>query len=147
MMPDRYINILVAVDDSAQAERAFSTAVAIARRNEGSLTVMTSVDLTVLYSSPLMMQEVTKSLLANAEELLNKLVNNVYLFKIKKKVSIGTPKQDIISYAEQMKIDLIVVGATGKGRITRALVGSTASYVVTHAPCDVLVVKNEQLAN
>ena len=147
MMPDRYINILVAVDDSAQAERAFSTAVAIAKRNEGSLTVMNSVDLTVLSFSPLMMQEVTKSLLANAEELLNKLVNNVYLFKIKKKVSIGTPKQDIISYAEQMKIDLIVVGATGKGRITRALVGSTASYVVTHAPCDVLVVKNEQLAN
>ncbi|MBL1227100.1 universal stress protein [Enterococcus sp. BWR-S5] len=137
-MTDKYTNILVAVDDSVQSEKAFIEAVAIAKRNEASLTVMNSIDLTALSFGPLMMEEVTKLLYANAEELLNKLVNSMYLFKIEKKVSIGIPKQDIINYAEQMKIDLIVVGATGKGRITRALVGSTASYVVNHAPCDVL---------
>ena len=41
----------------------------------------------------------------------------------------------------QENIDLIVMGATGKGAIQQALVGSTASYVVSHAPCSVLVVK------
>lgn len=147
MMTDKYTNILVAVDDSVQAEKAFFEAVAIAKRNEASLTVMNSIDLTALSFGPLMMEEVTKLLYTNAEELLNKLVNSVYLFKIKKKVSIGTPKQDIINYAEQLKTDLIVVGATGKGRITRALVGSTASYVVNHASCDVLVVKDEKQAD
>lgn len=42
---------------------------------------------------------------------------------------------------QKEKIDLIVMGATGLNAVERVLVGSTTSYVVTHAPCNVLVVK------
>ncbi|MGQ4819949.1 universal stress protein, partial [Enterococcus faecium] len=38
-------------------------------------------------------------------------------------------------------IDLIVMGATGLNAVERALVGSTTSYVVKHASCNVMVVK------
>jgi len=38
---------------------------------------------------------------------------------------------------------LIVMGATGLNAVERALVGSTTSYVVNHAKCNVLVVKNK----
>ena len=53
----------------------------------------------------------------------------------------GSPKKEIVDFAEENDIDLIVMGSTGKGAIDRVLVGSTASYVVNHAPCNVMVVK------
>jgi nucleotide-binding universal stress UspA family protein len=36
---------------------------------------------------------------------------------------------------------MIIVGATGTGYVTRALLGSTAENLVRQAPCDVLVVR------
>ncbi len=57
-------------------------------------------------------------------------------------VETGDPRNLIANVIPgQENIDLIVMGATGKGAIQQALVGSTASYVVSHAPCSVLVVK------
>lgn len=54
----------------------------------------------------------------------------------------GYPKTLIANFNESKeKIDLIVMGATGLNAVERALVGSTTSYVVNHAPCNVLVVK------
>ena len=45
------------------------------------------------------------------------------------------------AFPKEYNIDLIVIGATGNGAITRAFVGSVSNYVVRHAPCDVLVVR------
>ena len=44
-------------------------------------------------------------------------------------------------YAENQKIDLIVVGTRGMTGIKKMLLGSTASHVVTYAHCPVLVVR------
>ena len=41
--------------------------------------------------------------------------------------------------ARDQGAELIVVGHTGSGYVTRALLGSTAENVVGHALCDVLV--------
>ena len=56
-------------------------------------------------------------------------------------VEVGNPKQIIVKYATDNVVDLLVIGATGKGAITQSLVGSTTSYVVNHAPCAVLVIR------
>lgn len=47
----------------------------------------------------------------------------------------------IVRYAEDEKVDLIVVGTRGRSGLTRMLLGSVASGVVTYAHCPVLVVK------
>jgi nucleotide-binding universal stress UspA family protein len=47
----------------------------------------------------------------------------------------------IVKYAEDEKVDLIVVGTRGRSGMTRMLLGSVASGVVTYAHCPVLVVK------
>ena len=51
------------------------------------------------------------------------------------------PAEALISVARDHRAELIVVGQTGSGYVTRALLGSTAEIVVRHAPCDVLVVR------
>ena len=51
------------------------------------------------------------------------------------------PAEALIQVARDQRAELIVVGHTGSGYVTRALLGSTAENVVRHAPCDVLVVR------
>jgi nucleotide-binding universal stress UspA family protein len=48
---------------------------------------------------------------------------------------------EIIQYADQENIDLIVIGTRGKSGVKKLLLGSTASGVVTYAACPVLVTK------
>jgi nucleotide-binding universal stress UspA family protein len=49
---------------------------------------------------------------------------------------------DIIGFAEKEKVDLIIIGSRGLGSAaTRFIMGSVASKVVAHAPCNVYVVK------
>lgn len=52
------------------------------------------------------------------------------------------PANNIIERAEKGKFDLIVMGSTGMtGFLKRLLIGSTASKVVSTAPCTVMVVR------
>jgi nucleotide-binding universal stress UspA family protein len=51
------------------------------------------------------------------------------------------PAEAIVAAAREAHADMILVGGTGSGYVTRALLGSTAENVLRHAPCDVLVVR------
>jgi nucleotide-binding universal stress UspA family protein len=50
------------------------------------------------------------------------------------------PAEALLRVARSESATLIVVGQTGSGYVTRALLGSTAENVLRHTPCDVLVV-------
>jgi len=56
-------------------------------------------------------------------------------------VSKGTVVSTILDYAEEHNIDLIVVDTKGRSGITKMLLGSVASGLVTYALCPVLVNK------
>ena len=62
-------------------------------------------------------------------------------FKTSAKVLIGDPRETIVEMAKREGADLIVVGSHGRSGIAKLVMGSVASHVVTHAPCDVLVVR------
>jgi nucleotide-binding universal stress UspA family protein len=53
----------------------------------------------------------------------------------------GKPAAQIVKFAEEKKIDLIVIGTQGKRGLERLLLGSVAEQVIRMAPCKVLVVK------
>jgi nucleotide-binding universal stress UspA family protein len=53
----------------------------------------------------------------------------------------GKPATEIVKFAKEQKIDLIVIGTQGKQGIERFLLGSVAESVIRSAPCRVLVVK------
>ena len=53
----------------------------------------------------------------------------------------GRPATGIVSEAERIEADLIVMGARGLSAVRRLLLGSVSSEVVDHAPCPVLVVR------
>lgn len=53
----------------------------------------------------------------------------------------GDPRVVILETAEVEKADLIVVGSHGRTGLPKLIMGSVASYVVTHSSRDVVVVK------
>ena len=57
------------------------------------------------------------------------------------KVLFGDARVALIDTVTSERADLLVVGSHGRTGLDKLLMGSVASYVVTHAPCNVLVVK------
>ena len=54
----------------------------------------------------------------------------------------GNPGRTICHLAWSWQADLIVVGNRGRSGIGELLLGSVSNYVLHHAPCSVLTVKN-----
>ena len=57
----------------------------------------------------------------------------------------GRAASTIVDQAREMDADLVVVGHRGMGEWESRLLGSVSAEVVDHAPCPVLVVRNDQL--
>ena len=55
----------------------------------------------------------------------------------------GTPFLEIIRYAKEKDIDMIVMGTHGRSGLVHMLMGSVAEKVVRKAPCPVLTVRPE----
>ena len=62
---------------------------------------------------------------------------------IVREVRIGTAFLEIIEYAKEQDVDLIVIGTHGRSALMHILMGSVAERVVRKAPCPVLTVKPE----
>ncbi len=56
----------------------------------------------------------------------------------------GRVKEVIIEEAKKIGADLIVLGSHGYGFLDRVLLGSISDFVVHHAPCSVLVVREDK---
>jgi nucleotide-binding universal stress UspA family protein len=55
----------------------------------------------------------------------------------------GDPAEAILSVAESVDADLIVVGARGLGLVARFVRGSVSTKVAHHSPCDVLIIEHD----
>jgi nucleotide-binding universal stress UspA family protein len=53
----------------------------------------------------------------------------------------GHPVRQILDLAAELRIDLLVVGASGHSALYERMIGSRADRLVQLAPCPVLVVK------
>lgn len=56
----------------------------------------------------------------------------------------GHPFVEIIRFARDKDVDLIVVGTHGRGAIAHLLLGSVAEKIVRKAPCPVLTVRDQE---
>lgn len=58
-------------------------------------------------------------------------------------VRYGSPYPEIVRYAKEQDVDLIVLGTHGRSGLTHVLLGSIAEKIVRTAPCPVLTVRPE----
>jgi nucleotide-binding universal stress UspA family protein len=64
--------------------------------------------------------------------------------KVETRCEMGFPVPHVLGVAKQVKADVIVIGSHGHTALFDLVVGSTASGVLKHAPCPVLVVPAPQ---
>jgi nucleotide-binding universal stress UspA family protein len=53
----------------------------------------------------------------------------------------GDAAEEILAFAEQQEIDVLVIGSSGAGRMKRALLGSVSTKVALHARQSVYIVR------
>jgi nucleotide-binding universal stress UspA family protein len=70
--------------------------------------------------------------------------NRLERFKIHREVCEGTPFYEIVRYAKEQNIDLIIMGTHGHTGLTHMLLGSVTEKVVRKAPCPVLTVRHPE---
>lgn len=147
-----YQNILVGIDGSKQSEMAFDKAVELAKVNKAKLHLVSVVNGerypdtdTVGYG--FVDQSIYKSATNRMKETLDHYKRSAEADGVKEvttTVKVGNAKAALAEeFPKENNIDLIVIGATGLNMVGRLIVGSTASYVVRVAPCDVTVVKTD----
>jgi nucleotide-binding universal stress UspA family protein len=82
----------------------------------------------------------------DSRDRLQKLLTDAERPKVEVKLSVreGSPFVEIVRYAREEHIDLIVMGTHGRGPIAHMLLGSVAEQVLRKAPCPVLVVRKPE---
>ena len=137
-----YRRILVGYDGSASGDKAFQSALGLAKSHGAELHVLT------VARPPEIGDEVeSEAVIENSREhhrrLLAPLRKKAAQESVKAhfEVAVGHPAEQILYHADQHKADLIVVGDRGRSKFARLLLGSVSKTVVQYAGQPVLVVR------
>jgi nucleotide-binding universal stress UspA family protein len=139
-------HIMVPYDKSEPANRAFEFAIDLAKKYNSSISIVACVipqvpmdpNFGTAYADTL------KLMRQDAASTISKLESRLKELKIsaKAEVLMGVSITDeLLSYAESHKVDLIVMGSRGLGGFKKMLLGSVASGVSQHSKSPVLIIK------
>src|SRR5690625_1803460 len=138
-MGNQYKNVLIAVDGSEPAEKAFEKAVDIAKRDGARLIITNVVDSRSFATLEAYDRTLAERANEYARELINKYVESAKesgVTNVVKSVQYGSPKVVIAKdIAKEYDADLIVCGATGMNAVERFLMGSVSESITRHATC------------
>jgi nucleotide-binding universal stress UspA family protein len=141
-------SVLAATDLSDSALPALAAAAREARREGVQVTalhclepigVVAGAEYAVVWSAAAV-PALAKQAREQAQQRLAQAVGQVGL-PCQQRVVDGAPAAAILTAAEELAAELIVVGTRGRTGLWRVLLGSVAEAVVRHAACSVLVVR------
>jgi nucleotide-binding universal stress UspA family protein len=136
-------NILVPHDFSETSDAAMRYAAELARTFAAGLHVVHVSDVAHFEMATEFPLGLDGSVEDAARERLSKIMPIAEQQALKPTLHVlsGKPDAEIIRYARDHRIDLIVMGTHGRGFVAHALMGSVAEKVVRLAPCPVLTVR------
>jgi nucleotide-binding universal stress UspA family protein len=144
--------VLVATDFSAPSETALNYARAMARAFGAELHVLhvfeplwiTSAD---VVGGGVALATMIQGLEDTAKKQLEEAVTEEDRRELKAvpvMMTSESPAREIAKYANDQKVDLVVIGTHGRSGLTRLLIGSVAEKIVRLAPCPVLTVHHPE---
>jgi nucleotide-binding universal stress UspA family protein len=143
-----YKKILVPLDGSEIAKKALDQAEKLAKVFESEIVLFQVVPFMPIYGSPelvtpLIIDEKQKEL---AEKYLSDLAEDLQMKGFKVKAVVRTGQQvavEIIDFAKEDGVDLIVMCTHGRSGITRWVLGSIALKVLTRAETPILLIRSK----
>ena len=140
--------ILVALDNSDFANKVMFQALELAKVYQTQLFAVSVIDYSVLgeidESSPSpVMTERIYSWTNSFQEMLDKCKELAGVLGIEHYQTMlsGNPAEEIVKYAEENNMDLIVIGHVGKSGVAGFLLGSVSQKVSAHCKGSVVIVK------
>lgn len=137
-------NLMVGVDGSAQASKAFEHALTLAQWSGAELhavAVIHGPDIEMAESPE--REQLVERARARLQEVLDSLKSTAAEVDIKLETHLleGHPVEQLLELAWQKSVDHLVLGHRSKGLFERLLMGSVAKRVVDFARCTVTVVR------
>ena len=146
----RFTKILVPTDFSAPSAKALAYGGELARTFGASLHVLHAVEEPLAqgwngYGLPVL-PELRADVLADAQRQLEQAVPRLERDRQATElvIRLGEPWREIVTFARERQVDLIVMGTHGRGGMAHLLLGSVAEKVMRGAPCPVLTVRHPE---
>jgi len=139
--------ILVPIDFSVHSKNALKYAIPMAVQFGARLHLVYVVEPTIypadLGFGQVVLPGVEDELRQKGSEELLALVDKEIAGRVEATTTVrtGNPHHEILTEAEEQKVDLIVVATHGHSGVEHMLFGSTADRIVRHAHCPVLTVR------
>jgi universal stress protein A len=144
-------SILVPIDFSENSLKAAKYGTEMARAMGGRLYIFHVIHQRIIDSTRELSQkgykgefiEVMRSLVQSRKSDLIQFIPEDWRdgLDVEYEVGKGRPADEIINFAKDKNVDLIIVGTVGKSALKVAFTGSVATHIVNHAPCPVFVVR------
>jgi nucleotide-binding universal stress UspA family protein len=138
----RYPRILIAVDETPASAFALRHAVPYAVDQRSHLTLLTVVPppprgVAAAGVSP---QRIADEMEREAAEHLRRVAATLPPdLSVTTVLRHGDPAEEILGLLQEQPVDLVCMGARGRGRVTGALLGSVSTAVLHHSPVPVVV--------
>ena len=151
LKPKKPSRLLAAVDGSDTSMNAADYAITLAKNNnKAEIFVINVIDLSPIFK--MLPSDTRKQLIRigrqDASQIFDTIDEMAKRHSIRKKINTEMVEtsslsvaDEIIRYAKEKGVDLIVIGTRGRSGMSKALLGSVASKIVTYSPCSVLVVR------
>ena len=150
----RINKILYPTDFSEHSQAALPLAIDLAQRYGAELHCLHAVDIehevfmeggyiTPLWTEPVDSEQLRRVACRHMEEFVSQHFSELD-GSVRQVVVQGKPFEQIVRYARQEGIDLIVIGTHGHSALASMLLGSVAEKVIRKAPCAVLSVRHPE---
>lgn len=140
--------ILVAVDGSDSSLNALEKAKILGNQYNSKIYVLSVVpEFSVLgnnVQSTNRGKDIEKALMDANNDLLEEINEKLNDYENDYQIdhNLGNPAKEIVRYAEDNNVNLIVLGNSGLGAFSRTMLGSVSNKIVNTSSISVLVVKN-----
>lgn len=145
MEQELYKKILIATDGSANTRRAVKYGIELARVAGADVCAVYVLDTSVFASMPMdaAWESMYELLRAEGNEALKYVEDKGGQsgVSVESVVLDGHPAHEIVDYANENEIDLIVMGTLGKTGLDRILLGSVASTVAHTSTIPVMIIR------
>jgi len=138
-------HILLATDGSESARRAAEVAAHLAHVLGGKLSIVTvegsiTKDMEQFAGSEGNLADAVEGFAAQVLRQAREIAAKADVTTVEVRTGWGDPAEVIIEMVRREKVDTIVVGRRGHGRLAGLLLGSVSQKLVSLAPCTVVVV-------